>query len=94
MPRGGPRPNSGGRRLGAGRKSKSTLEYQAKMRDIFAEIVTADEWSKVVQVALDFAKAGNKDARAWLTPWVIGAEPKEVKLTGDEAAPLVVVMDL
>lgn len=63
------------------------------MRDIITEIVTPDEWRKVVGVTLDFAKAGNSDARRWLGPWVIGAEPKEVKLTGDDEQPLKVIVE-
>lgn len=79
MPRGGPRPNSGGARPGAGRKKPETVDYQGAMRAAFEARVTPERWQRVIDTAIEQAEQGNKDARAWLTPWVVGAEPKEVK---------------
>ena len=79
MPRGGPRPNSGGARAGAGRKKQETIDYQGAMRAAFEQRVTSGRWERIIDRAIEDAEGGNKDARAWLTPWVVGAEPKEVK---------------
>lgn len=81
---GGARPNSGGARPGAGRKSTKTMAYQGAIRAVFEEVVTPDDWKTVVAVALSRAKSGNDTARAWLTPWIAGAEPKEVTVVHDE----------
>ena len=80
----------GGSRPNAGRKPKRTEQYQVKMRAIIEETVTAQDWRDVVKMALQDAKDGDKDARRWLAPWVVGAEPKEVTVKGDEDAPMVV----
>jgi hypothetical protein len=67
---------NGGARPGAGRKSKSTVTYQAKMRAIVEQTVTSDIWQAVVLTATEQAKKGDDRARQWLTPWVLGAPPK------------------
>jgi hypothetical protein len=85
MARGGSRPNSGGARPGAGRKSKATLDYQGTMRAVFEEVVTPEDWKYVVSVALAHAKAGKDDARRWLSPWIVGAEPKEMTVVHQES---------
>lgn len=70
---------SGGRRPGAGRKSEATRTYQESMRAVFEQIITRDDWQKVVMTALALAKAGDKSAREWLSDWVIGKVPDELK---------------
>lgn len=69
MPRGGARP-------GSGRKGKSTIAYQTRMLALVQKTVTPDIWKAVVVKAAEQAQIGDKDARAWLTPWVLGAPPK------------------
>lgn len=82
----------GGRRPGAGRKSTKDAAYQASMRDIVRDIVTPDEWRKVLLVRLSFALAGNADAYRDLEKWVMGKVPDETKLLGDADAPLEIVI--
>ena len=90
---GGKRPGTGGARPGAGRKKQETKDYQTDMRTIFQEVVTPERWQRVVNVAATFAEAGNKDVRAWLAPWIVGAVPTEIKHTSDPDQPVKVVVE-
>jgi hypothetical protein len=55
------------------------------MRAQFEAAVTPDDWRDIIQSAKDQAKRGDTAARAWLTPWLVGAEPKEVVVSGGNA---------
>lgn len=68
----------GGRRPGAGRKSAHSQAYQAMRRAQVEEIVTAEEWAKVVRALLKEAQRGNVKAFGAIAPYVLGALPKEV----------------
>lgn len=84
---------SGGARPGSGQKASKTDLYQGQMRALVEEVVTPDDWRYVVSVALGRAKAGDAVSRAWLSPWVWGAEPKEVTVKGDADHPFVFVVE-
>jgi len=71
---------------GSGQKSAVTLAYQSSRRGQIEEIVTAAEWDRVIRGVLKQAKRGNVKAAAWLAPWVMGAEPKEITVTADVEA--------
>jgi len=51
------------------------------------DVVTLDTWRDVVSATLELAKAGDKDARAWLGRYLIG-EPK-----GTAPTPLTLVVN-
>jgi hypothetical protein len=70
-------------RPGTGQKSAATVAYQASRRGQVEAIVTDDEWAKVIRAQLRQAKRGNVKAFCSLTPWVMGAEPKEIRVTVD-----------
>jgi len=74
---GGPRPNSGGARPGSGRKPKNVEEYQAQYRDIIRNCVTPQDWETITMSTMARAKAGDPQARAWLSAWCVGAMPKD-----------------
>jgi hypothetical protein len=80
MPRGGPRPNSGGARPGAGRPKASVVAYQASRRDQLQALVTDKDWEAIVMRAVNDAKNGDYVARTWLTPYVAGKVPDELTL--------------
>ena len=82
----------GGRRPGAGRKTQKAQDYQTDMRAIFHQVVTPERWQRIVSVAASYAEAGDKDARKWLAPWVVGAEPHETVVKGDVDQPLEIVV--
>ena len=48
------------------------------LRELVLSEVDIPTWRAVVAKALADAAAGDAVARAWLTPWVMGAEPKEI----------------
>lgn len=74
------------RAAGAGRKTAATQEYQASRRGQVEEIVTGPEWAKVIRKQLRLAQEGSVKSAAWLAPWVMGAEPKEITVTVDVEA--------
>ena len=82
----------GGKRPNSGRKPKDIRVYQQRMRAVFGEVVTQEDWLTVVAVALAHAKAGDKAAREWLAPWIVGKVPDEVKHTGDSDQPIEMVV--
>jgi hypothetical protein len=63
------------------------------MLAVIRDEVSEQDWREIVRVAVSYAKAGDKDARRWLSPWVVGAEPKEVTVRGDGAAPMRVIVE-
>ena len=75
----GAKGRSGGRRPGAGRKAENTANYQTAMRDLFQQCVRPEDWQTVIWTALARAKAGDKAAREWLSAWIVGKVPDEVK---------------
>jgi len=79
---GGARPNTGGKRPGAGRPTKTTESYQAQMRGVFADVVRQRDWEIVVRSALARAQAGDPKAREWLGQWIVGKVPDEVNHEG------------
>ena len=82
MPRGGPRPNSGGARPGAGRKSSETKVYQETMRARFEACVSVADWDQAIRALLEDAKGGSVAAFRELVPWVVGKVPDELRHTG------------
>jgi hypothetical protein len=61
-----------GNRGGPGRPKRSVeWEYMAAL----GETVTLEDWTKIVQKAVEQAKEGDSTARAWLSRHVLGAEP-------------------
>jgi hypothetical protein len=70
MPHGGARP-------GAGRKKLELKVEQQTRRDELVAEVTAEDWRAIVRKAVDDAKGGDYSARIWLTPWLLGAPPKD-----------------
>jgi hypothetical protein len=75
----------GGRRPGAGRKSKATEKRQAKFRAITETVITEQDWEEMVRGQVAEAKNGNVAAFRELAPWVVGRVPEEseVNLNGD-----------
>ena len=73
----------GGARSGAGRKGKPTIDRQETMRGVFEMRVNPDRWAQIVDKAVAQAVEGDSVARAWLTPWVVGAEPKAVTVVAE-----------
>lgn len=73
----------GGRRPGAGRKSSETVEIQESRRGTFLRVVTDERWQKIVEKAAEQAESGDPIARQWMTPYVAGKVPDELKLRQD-----------
>ena len=63
------------------------------MRAAFEHRVDQDRWNAVIDRALADAVAGDAVARAWLTPWVVGAVPREVTGQVDPTGRFVFVVE-
>ena len=74
----------GGARPGAGRKSRKTRNYQHTMLEVVQMRVTPDRWARAIDGMLDSIESGNAKAFAVLAPYVMGAAPKDVQVTGAE----------
>ena len=76
---------TGGYRMGAGRKSQALVEYQ-ELRGTTVRRLAEPEWEKIVTGVITRAINGDQVAIDWLTPWVMGAKPKEptVLIEGDQ----------
>jgi hypothetical protein len=84
---------AGGARNGAGRKSDTTLAYQAARRSQVEEIVTPEQWDKAVRSMLRQIQKGNVKAFGALAPYVMGAAPKEISGTVDGDGRFVFVVE-
>lgn len=80
----------GGKRPGAGRKPVVVEEYRAKMQRLLMETVAEEDARDIVRSAVYAAARGDPDARKWLGPYVFGAPPKEVQVTGAGGGAIVV----
>ncbi len=88
MPRGGARPNSGGKRPGAGRPRKEVKDWQSANLTIFRSVFTPEDVRLIAgSIKADMA-IGNTDARKLALAYIIGAAPKEVTVLGDSEAPV------
>jgi hypothetical protein len=87
MPRGGPRPNSGGARPGAGRKKLTTEQAQQANRDVVLEVVTPQAWATTVR---DLLSRAGSDPRAFaqLAPYVMGSATAKVEVAHSQAGPM------
>lgn len=81
----------GGKRAGAGRKSAATQDYQATMRGVVEQVVTAPRWRAAIEGMLVQIAEGNAKAFSALAPYVMGAAPKEIRVSGDGPLRLEVV---
>ena len=80
----------GGKRPGAGRKPVVVEEYRAKMQRLLMETVDEAAAVGIVLAAVRDAQSGDADARKWLGPYVFGAPPKDVQITGAGGGPVLV----
>lgn len=94
MPRGGPRPNSGGARPGAGRKSKSTAEQQQSNLGIALATAGPDEVHGMVVSMIAEAQRGNVRAFLALVPYLFGSPAQRHELTGERGGPIVFSLHL
>ena len=63
---------------GPGRPKK---EREARYLEITLNTVTYDDWQKVVKKALDQALLGDKDARKWLSEYLVGVPVQRIAPT-------------
>lgn len=88
MPRGGPRPNSGGRRPGAGRKKAETKVVQQAARDLFNAAFSDEDVTTIANVVRSFCLAGSLPHIQMFAAYRLGKPPEEVTISGDKDAPL------
>ena len=77
-----------GNRGGPGRPKRSTEE---RYLSALIRRVTAKDWQVVVDTAVARAKAGDTQARKWLSDYLLGPPVQRTEVTGAGGGPLVVV---
>lgn len=70
---------------GPGRPKRSTEEKYLKA---LSKIVTSKDWEKVIMTALSRAKAGDGNARQWLSDYLIGKPLQRTEITGADGGPI------
>jgi hypothetical protein len=84
----------GGWRPGSGRKNANTTKFQTTMRGIFEECVSPEDWRLIVDAAVELAKKGDRNAREWLTPWIVGKQPDTILHGADADNPMRMVIEV
>lgn len=75
---------------GPGRPKRTTeIEYL----NATAQKVSLDKWGDIVERAIDDAVKGDKDARRWLSDYLIGKPPSFGELRGGDAALLAQLLE-
>jgi hypothetical protein len=67
----------GGARPGAGQKPADLKIVQQSRRTQLVKYVSDEHWLAIVAKAVEDAQKGDYVARQWLTPWLLGAPPKD-----------------
>ena len=52
--------------------------------------VTIKDWREIVDKAVSQAKRGDSRARAWLSDYVLGPPPQQIKHTGADGAEIII----
>lgn len=71
--------NTAAQRNSGGRPKRSVEEKYLKA---LSRRVTMKEWNKVIEVAIQFAKAGDAKARQWLSDYLMGKPIQRMEHTG------------
>jgi hypothetical protein len=82
----------GGKRAGAGRKADAVREYNAKMQAAVRACVNEEDVQTLTLSTLARAKAGDADARKWISAWILGAEPKQVTVEDNDGTLLRIII--
>lgn len=56
--------------------------------EILMNVCTFADWKAIGKKAVEQAKGGDKDARKWLTDYLIGPAPKRLEHTGEGGGPI------
>ena len=70
---------------GPGRPKRSTEE---KYLAALSRRVTLKEWAKIVDVAVARAKAGDGQARQWLSDYLMGKPIQRTEVSGPDGGPI------
>jgi hypothetical protein len=65
-------------------KGRSPREVEREYLDITIGAVTPDNWKKIVDRAVMEAELGDKDARKWLSEYLLGKPKQRVDVTTDD----------
>jgi len=68
-----------------GRPPRSTEE---KYLQATVNCVKLKDWKRIVTRAMEDAKKGDKDARKWLSDWLMGKPVERTELSGPEGGPI------
>jgi len=72
--------NTAAQGSGGGRPKRSVEEKYIKA---LSRRVTTEEWNKIIEVAIQFAKAGDARARQWISDYLMGKPIQRMEHTGE-----------
>jgi hypothetical protein len=59
-------------------------EIEAEYLNATVAAVSIEDWAKVVQAMLNFAKSGNVQAATWLANYIVGRPTEHIAITAEE----------
>ena len=77
--------NTAGKGGNGGRPKRSVEEKYIKA---LSRRVTMKDWNKIIDVAFQFAKAGDARARQWLSDYLMGKPIQRTEITGADGGPV------
>jgi len=78
--KGSSKPANSGRKVGQ--------NWKERVREIFLDCVTEDDYRAIIRVQVEAAKAGDKDASKLILPFIIPKPPEEIRHTGSGGGPI------
>lgn len=82
--------NTAAKGSGGGRPKRSVEERYIKA---LSRRVTMKDWNKIIEVAIQFAKAGDAKARQWISDYLMGKPMQRMEHTGAEGGAIIVTWD-
>ena len=71
-------------------KGRPKRRTEEEYLDATISRVTLKDWREIVDKAVSQAKRGDSKARAWLSDYVLGPPPQQIKHTGADGGDIVI----
>ena len=82
----------GGRRPGAGRPKKLTVEYQQHVRELIINGGSQEQLQAIIAKVHELATQGERWAVEWVMAWHAGKVPDELKLSNGSDGPFQIIV--
>lgn len=73
-------------------KGRPKREIEAEYLDATIAAVSIEDWARIVQAMVTFAKAGNVQAATWIGNYLLGKPQEHIAITAEQPTKYVVEM--